>query len=181
MGSKNQVKKQPTDKPANIREGYKRASQRIELSGYWVPEAGAIHGLLVGAFEFKQRSGKGRGQIRIAYAFRLIEPCIARVKVEGGGYEEAELAKGEFCGVYGGPGLSDLMGLYGCKVIAARKPQKKLTKNGNEMWEYDIDYAGTRRPLSVRRYVETQRNEPEPGDTVEPEDGDSFNPDDYAF
>lgn len=170
-----------TPKPGAPRAGYKRASQRIELAGYWLAESGPVHGLLVGAFESKQKSGKGKGKIRLTYVLKLIDPCVARVKLEGGAYDVAELAAGEFIGIFGGPGLRDLQGLYGCKVAIARKPEMKPTANG-DMWDYDIDFAGQRRPLPVRKYVESQATEPEPGDAVETDDGDaSFNPDDYAF
>ena len=163
-----------TDAP---RKGYKRASQRVELAGNWLPAHGPLHGLLIGAFEFKQKNGRGKGKLRVTYVVKLLDPCIASVKPSNGGYDEAELNAGELCGIFGGPGTRDLMQLYGCKVFIQRKPEKKELSNGNAMWEYDIDYDGKRRALPVRKWVESQETEPESDDL--PDEDASFNPEDY--
>ena len=162
----------------------RRASSRVELPGYWLPERGGVYGLLVGAFEFKQKAGRGKGKLRITYVLKLLEPTHARVKLEGGGYDEAELAAGELCGVFGGPGLTrELADKYGCKVELHRQTEKKELQNGNAMWLYDVDWSGKLRTLPVRKWVETTPTEPESGDTPESdaEEDASFNPDDFEF
>lgn len=181
--AKNQAAKKPPTETRPARLGYKRATSRVELAGYWLPEHGPLHGILGGGFEFKQKSGRGKGKLRVTYVLKLLEPCVARVKLEGGGYDTTELKAGEIIGVFGGPGLRDLMQYYTCKVVIERLPQKKSLASGNEMWDYTIDYAGTRRQLPVRKWVPSDENtsEPEEDDAVEADGDASFNPDDFAF
>lgn len=169
------TKKNGTEKPAapsktnGMPEGYSNASERFEPAGFWLPEAGAIHGGLVGAYEFRQKTGRGKGQVRRVYVLKLVQECAARVKVLDGngkpmGFDEAVLKKGELCGVFATPGLRDLENLAGCLVYVQRLPeeQKKETERGL-MWMYDIGYKGTKRPLPVRA-APAERVKGEPAD-----------------
>jgi hypothetical protein len=171
MSSKNQAKKAATptsaEKPPvpNGPEGYQKSEQRFDLAGYWKAGAGALHGLLLGAYEFKKKSGRGKGQKTRVFVFRLLDPCMARVKLEGGGFDEAELSKGEVVGVFYSAGLRELNTLLGCKVFILRNPedQKKETERG-AMWTFDVRHSGVRKPVAVRPAFEREREAAEEED-----------------
>lgn len=129
-------------------DGYTPIKERAELAGYWVPEAGPLHGKLVEAFQFIQKSGKGRGGTRTVFVFDLAEPCIARVKGAGPG-ETDQLEARELVGVIASFGLMHLVQYGGCFVKIARGAKKTLG-NGNEAWSYDLSFKGTAKPLDVR-------------------------------
>lgn len=130
--------------------GYKKVEdERFEVSGFWLPEAGAINGVLVGGYEFIQKSGVNAGGTSRVLVLKLIAPCAARVKLEGGGFDETELAAGELCGVFYSAGLRDLLGYAGCKVLVTRNTEKKPTRKG-AMWTYDMSYDGVKKPLVIR-------------------------------
>lgn len=153
-------------------DGYQNAEQRFEVSGFWRPELGPIHGLVVGAYEFVQKTGRGKGQTRRVFVLRLAAPCKARVKLEGGGYDEADLEKGEFCGVFYSAGLRELNTLLGCLVMASRNAEKKETTRG-AMWTFDVRYKGLRKPVVVRPAFESAPAVPD-------DDATSFDPDSFS-
>lgn len=130
-------------------DGYQDAPERTELAGYWIPEAGPIEGKLVEAFQYIQKSGKGRGQTRVMYVIDLLHPCVARVKGENGGLDQDQLEPRELCGVMGSVGLRHLVQYGGCFVRIERVGKKTLG-NGNEMWAYKVKFKGKPRVLDVR-------------------------------
>lgn len=131
-------------------EGYSEAKERTELAGYWIPDAGPIHGKLIEAFQYIQKSGKGRGQTRVMYVIDLFEPCVCRVKsLGGGGLDEDTLEPRSLVGVMGSMGLRHLVQYGGCFVRIERTGKKALG-NGNEMWSYRVSFKGKPRVLDVR-------------------------------
>lgn len=140
------------DKPKAGPAGYKKVEDgRFDIAGHWMSEAGAIHGVLVGGYEFIQKSGVNEGKKARVLVMKLIDPCMARVKLEGGGLDETELSPGELCGIFYKAGLRDLLNYAGCKVFVKRNPEseKKKTKRG-AMWTFTMSYEGTKRPLAIR-------------------------------
>lgn len=141
-------------------EGYSRSGVMVELPGYWQPEKGPVHGKLIGAYDFRQKSGKGKGQLRRMYVVKLIDPCFARVVVEGPSgkksFDEGTLDKGELCGIFGTAGLRDLDNLGSCNVWADRdldekgKQREKETARGFVKL-FDIRHSGTAKPLKVKQ------------------------------
>lgn len=127
---------------------YKKAEEAVKPDGYWDPKAGPLHGVLVTAFEYIQKSGKSRGKPRVIYIFKLLSPTMATTD---NGAQTAELQRGELCAVFDSTGLRALRELSGCAVALARFPEKTLLKNGNEMWEFDLRYKGERKTLNVRK------------------------------
>lgn len=158
-------------KLAGVPQGYENADERFEVSGFWRPDAGALHGVLLGGYKYKQKRGKGKGGTRTVFVFRLLNPCIARVKLEGGGFDDTELAKDELVGVFGSPGLRALNDCAGCSVFLQRMPEKKTLENGNEMWMFDIRFKGARRPLRVRDVLEVTKDDAPEDDSF---DSDAF-------
>jgi len=140
--------KKPATQPTTD-DGYRELKERTELAGYWNPEAGPIHGKLVEAFQYIQKSGKGRGQTRTMFVFDLADPCVARVRAEGGGLDETTLDRRELCGVMGSIGLRQLVTLGGCFVRVERTGKRTLN-NGNEMWAYRVSYKGKASTLDIR-------------------------------
>ena len=112
--------------------------ERTDLDGYWIPEAGPLHGKLVSAFQFIQKSGKSRGKTQTVFVFDLADPCVALVKLDGGGKDQDTLAPRSLCGVIMTYGLRQLIGLGGCFVKLEREATKRTLGNGNEMWAYRI-------------------------------------------
>ncbi len=135
-------------------EGYSKAQSQVEVAGYWIPEKGPIHGKLVGAYDFRQKSGRGKGQLRRVYIIDLADPCEARIMSEDGKgkktFEEDTLKPRELCGIFGSAGLRDLDGLGNAFVHISRQAQKKELENGNTMWLFDVYSKGTPKPLKVR-------------------------------
>lgn len=129
-------------------DGYSEAKERTELAGYWIPDAGPIHGKLIEAFQYIQKSGKGRGQTRVMYVIDLLEPCVARVKAQGG-LDEDTLEPRSLVGVMSSMGLRHLVQYGGCFVRIERTGKKTLG-NGNEMWSYKVAFKGKPRTLDVR-------------------------------
>lgn len=155
-------------------EGFQNAEQRFEVSGFWQPALGPVHGVVVGAYEFKQKTGKGKGQKRRVFVLRLAAPTLARVKLEGGGFSDGEkLDKGELCGVFYSAGLRELTTCLGCMVLVKRNPEemKKPTERG-DMWTFSIGYKGLRKPVVVRPAFESE--------THDDDDATSFDPSSFS-
>lgn len=172
-------KKKPVQKnqPSTSSDGYTEMTERIEVAGFWLPDSGPIHGKLVDAYQFIQKSGKGKGNVGTMYVLDLADPCGARVKVEGGGVEVDQLGARELCGVLGSVGLRHLVTLGDC-FVRIERTGKKLLGNGKEMWSYKVSYKapkGGPRRLDVRepfQATETPTTAPngatrEPGDDVD--------------
>ena len=173
--TKSSNKPAPAAKPAQAAgpAGYQNAEEMIQPAGYWLPEKGPLHGVLVAGFEYKQKSGRGRGQLRTIYIFKLLDPTPASVKLEGGGLDETMLEKGDLCAVFHSVGLRSLAELSGCAVYLERKPEKRALQNGNSMWDYVVRYKGERKTLRVRQALTTTDAEDEKPD-LDPEDFDRF-------
>lgn len=140
MGKTTQ-KKPTTAKPSTSArsDGYTPVvDERTDLDGYWMPEKGPLHGKLISAFQFIQKSGKSRGKTQTVFVFDLAEPCTALVKLDGGGKDEDVLEPRSLCGVIMTYGLRQLVGLGGCFVKLERESTKRTLGNGNEMWSYAI-------------------------------------------
>jgi hypothetical protein len=142
-------KKAANPKTSTSSNGYTEVKDRVELAGWWNPEAGPIHGKLVEAYQYIQKSGKGRGGTRTMFVIDLADPCVARVKLDGGGLDETTLQPRELCGVLGSIGLRMLVTLGGCFVRIERQGKRTLG-NGNEMWAYKVSYKGKPQTLDVR-------------------------------
>lgn len=178
MSKKNQTKKpQPFNAgsktaPSTRSDGYTPITEeRTDLAGYWAPEHGPIHGKLISAFQFVQKNGKGRGGTRTVFVFDLADPCVALVKVEGGGKELDQLAPRSLCGVISTYGLRHLVSLGGCFIKVSRSATKRTLGNGNDAWSYEVASKPAKgRTLDIRpplaRSVDTQANGTarEPGD-----------------
>ncbi len=156
-------------------DGYKEVKERVELAGYWIPEAGPIHGKLVDAYQFIQKSGRGKGFTRTMFVIDLADRCTARVKVEGGGVELAELEPRELCGVIGSVGLRQLVTLGGC-FVRIQADGKKVLGNGNEMNSYRLSYKGTPKTLEIRPpFASSETNGArEPGDDSDENSADAL-------
>lgn len=132
-------------------DGYTQfQEERTDLDGYWVPERGPIHGKLISAFQFIARNGKSRGKTLTVFVFDIADPCVALVKLDGGGKDEDTLQPRSLVGVISSYGLRHLVMLGGCFVKIERKGKKTLG-NGNEAWHYDIAHKPVKgRTLDVR-------------------------------
>jgi hypothetical protein len=140
--------------------GYTKSAGQIALAGYWLPEAGPIHGKLVGAYDFRQKSGRGKGQIRRVYILDIADPCVAQMTVEDAkgkrSYQEGMAAPRDLIGVFGSAGLKDLDQPQGSFVYIERQKEQKELDNGNAMWLFDIYWKGTAKPLKVRQATEAE-------------------------
>jgi hypothetical protein len=67
---------------------------------------------------------------------KLLKPCHAQVKLEGGGVDITELQTGELCGVFVSAGLTALLDKGNARVWVKRAGTRK-TKRGT-MKVYDI-------------------------------------------
>lgn len=132
-------------------DGYTEfVEERTDLDGYWMPEVGPLHGKLISAFQFIVRNGKSRGKTATVFTFDIAEPCVALVKVDGGGREQAELPARSLVGVISSYGLRNLQSLGGCFVKLERLGKKTLG-NGNDAWHYKIAHKpATGRLLDIR-------------------------------
>lgn len=141
MASKTQKPKRPAPSTsvAKRSDGYAPiVDERTDLDGYWMPERGPLHGKLVSAFQFIQKTGKSRGKTQTVFVFDLADPCVALVKLDGGGKDEDTLAPRSLCGVIMTYGLRALVQYGGCFVKLEREPTKRTLGNGNEMWAYTM-------------------------------------------
>lgn len=158
-------------------EGYTKAETFVDPAGYWIPEHGPIHGYLLGAYEYRQKTGKGRGQLRRIYLVKLLDTCTARCKDATGKLDEHVLRAGELCAVFGSVGLRELNDLWRCKVYVERLGKKTLP-SGNDMWEYDISYEGKRKAVRVRPMLSNSAEPPAEAVPTEMTDADF---DEYGF
>jgi hypothetical protein len=165
-------KPQPSTQNGGVPSGYQAAEDFVQPAGYWLPEAGPLHGVLVGGYEYKQKNGRARGELRTIYIFKLIDRCTANVKAEGGGLAPDQLDPGELCAVFHSAGLRALSDLAGCAVFVRRNVAKKELPNGNSMWTYDLRFKGVRKPLKVRPAFNAPGND-------EPDASTEFNPDEF--
>lgn len=143
---------------------YQDADEFLQPDGYWEPEAGPLHGTLESAFEYRQKSGRGQGKLRVMFLFRLLQPCKARVVSEGGGVDYQTLDAGELCAVYDSAGLRALRDLWQCRVLLTRRPKQKPLADGNSMWLFDVKFKGLRQPLPIRNAFEKSDAEGPEGD-----------------
>lgn len=169
----------PVDRFANYEEA---SDELFQPAGYWQPEHGPIHGKLVGGYQYKQKSGRGKGQLRTVYLFDLADPCPASVlgeRVDGKReVTDGELRPREICAVWGSAGLRALNTLQGCFVRLERKKEKKQLDNGNEMWTYKVQFRGLKRPLEIREALAGSGGASRgPGDDSD----ESIDPDDLPF
>lgn len=162
--SKPELKSVPATK-AKLPEGYRKIESQQALDGYWLPERGPIHGKVTSAYDYRQKSGKGKGGLRRVYVLELAEPCFASVISEDGkgkkSMAETELPARSFVGIFGSAGLRDLDELGGTFVYIVRGG-KKLLDNGNEMWIFEIGSKGTPKPIKIRqapKHEEEDHNE----------------------
>lgn len=147
-------------------EGYAKAEAQTQVAGYWLPDKGPIHGKLVGAYDFRQKSGRGKGQIRRVYIIDLADPCVARVTSEDGkgkkSFDEDTLKPRELCGIFGSAGLRDLDSLGNTFVFVTPelgedgKQKVKELESGNVMKLFQIFSKGTPKPLKIREYTEKE-------------------------
>ncbi len=148
-------------------EGYKKSQSRVEVAGYWLPEKGPIHGKLVGAYDFRQKTGRGKGQIRRVYIVELADPCVARVLSEDGkgkkSYDEDTLKARELCGIFGSAGLRDLDDMGNTFIFAyplidekTGKQAVKELESGNAMKLFEVVNKGTVKPLVVRQVTKPE-------------------------
>lgn len=148
--------------------GYAKVTSQVEIENYWMPEKGPIHGKLVSAYDFRQKTGRGKGQIRRCYILDLAGPAYCRVMTEGVKGQKAfdeDLVTPDLktdphvptlVGVFGSAGLRDLDGLGGCFVFIQREPEQKELESGNAMWLFDISHKGTAKPLKVRQVTRVE-------------------------
>lgn len=154
-------KKEAGSKQSDRFAGYERVSddELVKPAGYWQPEHGAIHGKLVGAYEYRQKTGRSKGQLRLVYLFDLADPCPATVVSENGSgkreVSDGELKPRELCGVFATHGMRALKNRAGSFVRMSRRPEKQMLPNGNEMWVYDIEARGPKAPLLIREALDT--------------------------
>jgi hypothetical protein len=169
---------QPVDRFASYEEA---SDELFQPAGYWQPELGPIHGKLVGGYQYQQKSGRGKGQLRTVYLFDLADPCPASVVSAGANgrkeVTDGELRPREICAVWGSAGLRALNELAGCFVRLERKPDKKVLSNGNEMWAYTIQFRGKKCPLEIREPFASSGPGREPGDDSD----ERVDPDDLPF
>lgn len=160
--SKPAVTSVPTPKKPALPEGYRKVESQQALDGYWLPERGHIHGKLTSAFDYRQKSGKGKGGLRRVYVLELAEPCTCTVMAEDGkgkkSVEETELPARSFVGVFSSAGLRDLDELGGTFVYIAPEMDAKTGKqavkaleSGNEMKLFSIGSKGAPKPLKIRQ------------------------------
>lgn len=162
-------------------DGYTEMTERVEVAGFWIPESGPVHGKLVDAYQYIQKSGKGKGNVGTMFVLDLAEPCGARVKAEGG-IQVDQLDARELCGVIGSVGLRQLVSLGGCFVRIERQG-KKLLGNGNEMWAYKVSYKAPKsgpRKLDVRPPFQAAEPPAAPSNGATREPGD-LDADDLPF
>lgn len=165
---------QPVDRFANYQEA---SDELFKPAGYWQAEHGPLHGKLIGAYRYKQKSGRGKGQLRTVFLFDLADPCPASVISEGANgtreVTDGELRPREICAVWGSAGLRPLYELQDCFVRLERKPEKKVLDNGNAMWLYRVQWRGTKKTLEIREPLGMgESGGREPGD--EPDDLDDL-------
>lgn len=166
MTTKKPATPKPKANPTDRFDGYESADDDFfRPAGFWLPEAGPLHGKLVGGYQFIQKSGRGKGGTRTVYVFDLADPCIATLP----GGERDQLAVRELCAVFASAGLRTLANLQGCFVRLERKPEKKELDNGNAMWLFDIRYRGKKAPVSIRPPLQAQDSTP---DDFDPNDAD---------
>lgn len=152
----------------------------VKPAGYWQPALGAIHGKLIGAYQFRQKTGRSKGQLRIVYLFDLAEACPAQIMSENGNGKkevtDGELQAREICAVFGTHGMRVLKNRAGSFIRMVRKPQKRTLPNGNEMWEYDMSAYGPKGRLEIREPLDADKRVDR--DTAQGDDDDT---DDLPF
>lgn len=152
---------------------YKDADEFVQPEGYWDPEEGPLHGTLESAFEYRQKSGRGKGQLRVIFLFRLLQSCKARVVTEGGA-DYQTLVTGDLCAVYDSAGLRALRDLWKCRVLITRRPEQKQLDNGNAMWIFDVKFRGQRQPLPVRKAFEKKATSADDYDAPDDDGAEPF-------
>lgn len=147
-GAKEGAAPKPAAAVRTVSDGYESVpDERFELAGFWAPERGPLHGVLLGGFEYVQKSGKSQGELRKVYVFKLIDPCEGTYHTYSPdgrkqGLTDGELAPDDLVGVFDSADLRRLRKLKGAAVKLARNPVKKALDNGNEMWTFDIRAKG---------------------------------------
>lgn len=116
------------------------------VSGYW-NEQEPICGTVQGAREFVNSKGR---KTRV-YLLKLLKPTTARVKLEGGGFDDVELSIGELCGVFESAGLRSLETLCNARVWIKRAGER-VTRNGT-MKTYALKSPDPRAPVKVEEYT----------------------------
>lgn len=137
------LKPNPVRSAIALPEGFQQTASDVDQ--FWNEEGGPIQGVLLCG---KNYLNKLAGKVNSIYVIRLTSPCKSQTN-KGDGFENPA-QPGELVGVWGAPGLKDLMMMGGCEVHITRNGEKDVGKP-SKMKVYAIGYKGRMTKLAIIR------------------------------
>jgi len=129
------------------------------VAGFWDETQEPLCGTVVGARTFVNSQDRETTVVMV----KLLKPCHAQVKLEGGGVDVTELQTGELCGVFVSAGLTALLDKGNARVWVKRAGTRK-TKRGT-MKVYDIRSPDDGTRVKVEQWSPNPRGQ-EPADNA---------------
>jgi len=128
----------------------------VKVAGYWT-EDGPLIGKVIGARSWMAKTGRQT----TLFMLELLRPANARVKLDGGGFDETTLGVGEIIGVFESAGNTSLRMLMNARVAIERKGEIKMGAGKNPMKAYRIRTPDAKQPVIIEELQSPRAGPPD--------------------